>query len=410
MSFFGIGKKTDRYGIIIDVGSGSVLTAIVHSDQKNDHPTIVWSHRIHAPLKNIDSLEKSAKAVMTALVSASMQLDAEGRKALHDYNKSAVLTEVQCSICAPWSYTVTKTISYQQENPFLITEDLVEDLMLTIQEKIDNELKENEEIQNLGLQVVTRANIGLTTNGYRVEHPEGSKAQELTISQTSVVAQNYLIDAVDEMREKLFSQTSLRKISFILMLYKVTRELLSQTYDVCLIDITYEASEIGIVRDGILTYSTHTPFGTFSLAREIAAVTGVPLHEAFGYLHTEKPYAFMDKLSKGQKDDVEAIFESFVGRITDLFHETGDTLSIPKKMSLHTDVNSEPVFLDLIEKAAKRSTKVSPSITPISNEIIKQTYKQSVKEGLNDIPTDTALLLSAQFFHKEYGRKSFEYL
>ena len=410
MSFFGIGKSSERFGAVIDVGSGSVLTAIVHSNPDEKHPQIVWSHREHAPLRNIDSLEQSAKAVMTALVTASMHLDAEGRKALHEYQPGAKLTDLQCSIAAPWSYTVAKTINYAPENPFTITDDLISELSSTIQKNIAAELKENETLQNLGLRVITRSTMDILSNGYRVADPIGNEAKALTVSQGSVVSQQYLVDALKEMQDKLFPETACRKLSFILMLFSVTRDLLPEKYDVSLVDVTYEATEIGIVRDGVLSYCTHTPFGSFSLAREIAAITKAPLHEAFGYLHSNTPYTFMDTLPAKQKTAVEAVFEAYVERLSRLFQETGDSLSLPKRISLHADLESEPLFLDLTEKAVKRTLKTSPFVTAISKEIINQTYSSSTQKTTEFVSADTALLLSAQFFHMAPTNQRFEYL
>tara|TARA_B100000508_G_scaffold140998_1_gene144938 strand:- start:1413 stop:2645 length:1233 start_codon:yes stop_codon:yes gene_type:complete len=410
MPLFGLKRAKSGYGAIIDVGSGSVLVAVIHSDPNKDHPDIIWSHREHAPLKNIDTLEQSAKAVMAALVSASMQLDGEGRKALYDFARVSKFEKIQCSIAAPWSYTVTKTINYKQEEVFAVTKDLLEELTRTVQDKIESELKENESLQDLGLDIITRATMDITANGYHVKKLKNNEAKELVVSRASAVAQQYLIEAIAEMRNKLFPAAELRNISFILMLYMVTKDLFPELNDVCLVDITYEATEMGVVRDGVLSYCTHTPYGTFSLAREISAVTGVPLHEAFGYLHTENPYAFMNSLGLKQKEEVQVVFDAFISRVTDLFHETGDPLAIPKRISLHSDLKSETVFTDLIEKAAKRSLKTDPHITPISKEIIKRTYAASTKNAPKTMPSDTALLLSAQFFHKQPEYDLFEYL
>lgn len=410
MPLFNIGRTAERYGAIIDIGSGSVLVAIVHSHPKHEHPQIVWSHREHAPLRNIDSIDQSEKAVMTALVSASMSLDAEGRRALYEYDEKAKLTELQCSIAAPWSYTVTKTINYTQEEEFTVSKDLIEDLTESVQKQIGEELQQNEALQNLGLDIITSGTMDVITNGYRIKDPKGQKAQAVILSHANVVAQHYLIDAIAEMRDKLFTETELRKVSFILMMFMITRELLPEEYDVCLIDVTFEATEIGVVRDGTLSYCTHTPFGAFSLAREIAEITSVPLHEAFGYLHTEKPYSFMDSLPDKQKSEVKQVFEAYIEKVTALFKETGDTLSIPKRISLHSDLKSETLFLDLIEKAAKRSIKTDPRIIAISKEIIRQTYAESTKNAPKTMPSDTALLLSAQFFHKRREHQRFEYL
>ncbi|MBP9842474.1 MAG: hypothetical protein KBC62_00560 [Candidatus Pacebacteria bacterium] len=410
MSLFGIRHSNDRYGVLIDIGSGSVLAAIVHSKKNSDHPNIIWAHREHAPLRNIDSLEQSAKAVMTALVNAAMLLDAEGRKTLFEYDKTAALTEMQCSISAPWSYTVTKTINYTQEVPFKVSEGLIDELLSTINEKIESDLKQNETLQDLGLTIITRSTMEILCNGYRVNEPDDQEAKQLTISRANAVTQQYLVDALDEMHDKLFPTTKMQNISFILMFFATSKEILAKTYDLCLVDITYEATEIGIVRDGILTYSTHTPYGSFSIAREIAAVTKVPLHEAFGYLHTDKPYSFMISLSKQQRDEIETIFDAYTEKVSLLFKETGDELSIPKQISLHSDLKSETLFMDLIEKAAKRAIKAEPFITLASNEIIKKSYQTDQNASDLKLPTDTALLLSAQFFHKQPNREHFDYL
>ncbi len=115
-------------------------------------------------------------------------------------------------------------------------------------------------------------------------------------------------------------------------------------------------------------------------------------------------------LNEKQKNEIELVFNGYQEKVAELFHQTGDSLSIPKKISLHTDLHSETVFLDLIEKAAKRATKIKPHITPISHEIIFQTYTAEQREQIEKDGADTALLLSAQFFHKRDHCQSFEHL
>lgn len=410
MSLFGIGSNKDRYGVIIDVGSGSVLTAIVHSCAHEKHPNILWAHREQVPLRNIDSLEQSAKALVAALIDASMLLDSEGRKALHKINPSAKLSEVQCGISAPWSYTITKTINYKQDEPFIVSDDLINDLLITINSKIENDLQSDETMRTLGLQVVTHATMSVLANGYRIDRPEGQQAKELAVSRANVVTHGYMVDALNEVHDKLFTGTKLHKTSYILMLNTITNELLQKSNDLCLVDITYEATEIGVIRDGVLSYCTHTPFGSFSLAREIAATINVPLHEAFGYLHTEKPYNFKLSLASAQQQEVDEIFEAYTTRISELFHETGDELSIPKNIILHSDLKSETLFADIIDRAAKRAIKTEPTITTISSEIFRKYYKDGEVGPQGPLPSDTAMLVSAQFFHTEWNRSTFEYL
>jgi hypothetical protein len=401
MSIFGKRQNAKRCGAVIDIGSGSVLVSIVVSDPKRKTPTVIWSHREQAPLKNIDSLEQSSKAVLTALVNAFMLLDSEGQKSLKEFSSGVKIEEIQCSISAPWAYTVTKTIKYADEKEFEITKDLITEFDQTVATKVDQDFSEDEKLKELNLATMSKLTMDLSANGYHITNPVGNKATELTFSQSHSVASQHLVDAIDELQEKLLPGAETSKLSFILIMFAVTRELLHQTYDVCLVDITYEATEIGVVRDGILNYCTHTPFGSFSIAREISEITNVPLSEAFGYLHTEKPYQFLEYLTTKQKGEVELLFQAYVERISNLFRETGDSLSIPKNITVHSDLRSESLFIDLIKKAAIRNLKSEPSVTSISKKLINQTYKQQTAETKNFIPEDTALMMSAQFFHTE---------
>lgn len=405
MSLFSFKKGTQRIGAIIDIGSGSVLIAIVSSKPGDTAPTIIWSNREHAPLKDIDSLDQTAKSIMTALVNALLKFDVDGRRALYEFDKRASVSEIQCCISAPWAYTVTKTIEYAEDSPFEVTKSLLDELIETALSKTQVELNENEAVNQLGLTVITRSTVDILTNGYRIKNPIGEKATQVALSHVSVVTQKYLTDHIDELRHKIFANTPIHKLSYILALYCVTEEVAPDQSELCLVDITYEATEIGIVRDGSLKYSTHTPFGAFSLAREISNITSVPLYEAFQYLHSAKPLEFMDSLPQRQQTEIAAVIEAYTQRVADLFHETGDELSIPRTIYLHTDLQSEPFFADIIATAGTRALKSKPEVKTITPLIVDRVNRVAGNQN-----SDTAMLVSAMFFHTQNLRRTFEYL
>ncbi len=398
-----------RYGLIVDIGSGSVLVGIVHSRQNDPHPSIVWSHREQAPLRKLESIHQSAKGVMAALVNACMKADSEGRKALYEYDKAARLSVMQVAISAPWSYTVTKAVSYKSDETFVVTRDMIEDLLSSAQSTIDQELKEHETVSNLGLKVITRNTMSLLTNGYRVADPEGENAIALELAQATVVAQQYLIDAILEMHDKLFPTTKMQKMSFVLMLHSTLREFLPKADELCLVDVTYEATEIGIVRDGVLKYSTHIPYGIFSLARELAEVTNQPLHESFGAIKTSNIDSITNGISEENAKKVEEMFITYTNKVSELFHETGDTLSIPKRIALHIDHGAEPFFSKLIANAAKRATHVEHTLVSVSEEIVTKEYRTELAKHVGSMCEDTALAVNAAFFHKEDHGLGFVY-
>ncbi len=409
MSLFSFGENKDRFGIIIDVGSGSVLTAIVHSKQSDEHPMIVWAHREHTALKNIKSVEQSAKAVLAALMNASLKLESEGRPALLEYSSSAKLSLTQCSIAAPWSYTVTKTININQEDPIEITLNFVDELVYTAQKQVEEELKEHSNTTDIGLTVIAKSTMDLLSNGYRVKDPEGETATSLKLTQATVVAQQYVMNGITEVHQKLFPKAKVEAMSFILMLYCTTRSLHPEIDDICLVDITDEASEIGIVRDGSLKYSTHIPFGMSSLAREISATCNIPLHEALGYLRSKDVAGIKQHLPESKHNDISIIFDAYIEKLAGLLNETGDTLSIPKQISLHVESSYDALFTNLISRAAKSATKIDHSVTSIAVEMIPAEHRQALKEHIGEYVNDTALLLNAEFFHKQKHCLDFNY-
>jgi hypothetical protein len=409
MSFLSA-AKTIRYGALIDIGSGSVLVAIIRSDATKRYPEVIWAKREYAPLRKSASLTDSAKHVMTSLVNALMLLDSEGRKAFLEKTGQTKLPETQVTIAAPWSYTISKNITYSHAEPFTVSRELIDELLRTAHQKVEEEIVQNEKVDQLGLSVITRSVIGLSANGYTQSTANNQRAKTLRVVEASAIAQDYLIHALEEAREKVLPETKLSLYSFILVYFDSIRQLFPETSEYCIVDITFEATELGVVRDGLLSYTTHTPFGSFSLARELSEILGVPLEEAFGYLHTDDPLALITLHSKEAQADAVTVFEKYQEKLVDLFHETGDSLAIPKKIFLHGNLRTENFFAKQISDAARKATNTSHAMYPVSKELVQRNYPAEIAEALTDSDLDTALLISAQFFHTEEQHRKFEQL
>lgn len=385
-------NRKNNYALLIDIGSGSVGLAICHSGSKQK-PNVVWSHREHIPLRHIDSLSQSSKAIVTTLMNSVMLFEQHGRTALAEYQSDATITTVQATVAAPWSYTTTRSISFSQEEPFEITTSLVNDLALAAGQQTIDEFNQEHSLESLGVTETGRCVLDTYANGYRLSSLNKQRANEITLTHATSLIRNEIVDAVTEMTQKLFTQTELRITSFMLANYFTTRHLKPHVYDMCLVDITDEATEIGIVRDGALLYSTHSPYGRSSLAREIATVTNVPLHEAFS--------SFPAKDSIETNPDLQQIFTTYTAKIQDLFTQTGDRLTIPRNLYIQVSAGLEQTMPPIIQEAAEAVTKSNVQVT-LTNKALEQPKK--LGEG------DIALLIAASFFHTNSKRDHFEYL
>lgn len=410
MGFLFSSPERVRYGVLIDIGSGSVLAAIVASDPAKTHPDILWSKREYTPLRKTSAIADSAKSVMTSLMNALMALDGEGRRIFYEKTGTQKLNHLQVTVAAPWSYTVTKTISYQNEEPFAVSPELVAELLRTAEQKVTEEMQEHEKVNELGLAIVARTTMQILANGYPITISKEQTATSVKVVQANAVVQQYLIKAITDANEKILPSAHVSQYSFILPYYFVLTDLLDGVTEFCLIDITYEATEIGIVRDGVLTYSTHTPYGAFSLARELAAVLAVPLEEAYGYLSCEDLDCFVVKTGEDKKQEIELVLEAYHQKLSELFTETGDSLAIPKKIYLHANFSTEEFFARQILAAAASATKMQHATYNVTHELLTTHYTNEAKQAFLNQKEDTALLISAQFFHTDEHHKKFEQL
>lgn len=410
MGFFSAKDDDIRYGVIIDIGSGSVLAAIVKSDKKNTYPDIIWSRREYAPLRNVDTLNHSAKAIMTSLVNVLMTLDSEGRKTLQEQSPSAKLSAMQVTIAAPWSYTVAKTISYKNEEEFLVTNTFLEELLRMARQKVLEDLKENEKIHQLGLSIISRITADILVNGYSVKVTGKQKTKDIKVVEITSIVHENIVDEIDELQEKMFPDNDLFKYSFMMGFFYTILDFYPDVAECCLVDVTYEATEIGIVREGILQYCTHTPYGAVSLAREISSILSVTLEEAHNYLTETDLDIILEKYSDKQKKDIEQLFLAYQKRLVELFHETGDKLSIPKIIFLHSDLLKAPFFKAQILSAIKEVTGSLHVVYNVTSDIFTKNYPQAVQEEITNSKKDTAMLISAQFFHSHNYQRDFEQL
>lgn len=398
--FFGHTSKEVTYGVLLEIGSGSVMAAIISSDAKRPTPTIVWSRREFTVTKGGATPAQSAKNIITTLINVSMLIESEGRQALEEIAPRTQLSSLLITIAAPWSYTVTKTIEYKKEEPFIITKDLVQDLAATAIKKITEELKENETAESLGLTVIARATTHVHANQYPTKNPFNKKATLVQLAHVSAVAQTYLMNALADVQNKLFPKLSAQTYSFMMVFHHITHtQLYPNLAEYCLVDITHNATELGIVRDGVLRFCTHTPVGISTLAEAIGEALNIPTVEALAFMKEPFHTTALEQLTGAQRAKLDHVLAEYQTEITTLFTETGDNLAIPKTVLMHSGHLFEPFLADHIKTASRTATKSAHVVHHITSNIINKRIGEMDKKALLNHTNDTSLLLSALFFH-----------
>lgn len=386
MGLFGTQSKPSECGAVIDIGSGSVGVAIVYSENVTEKVHIIWSHREYLLMKEQPDIDTALRNMSTTLVNALLELGSNGQKALYAFDPSLRITAVQTAICAPWSHTITKSIHYEKEHPFVVDQKLVSDLVASAGKKLMETTIDGELLDEQGLEIIHEVTAGIELNGYFIRKPFGQTARTVSLAQITEVAEKKLLITLRDSIAKILPKASVEVYSFMYLYFQTLRELHPDTSEICLIDVTNEATEIGIVRDDILRYVSHVPIGTFTLAREISRVTGIPKEEAFTFLKERGEDT--TNLSEEKRKAVQKVFAAYQEELSSMFEHTGDTLSIPKTLFLHTERTTEAFFGEQLKQAAKTATHSEHMVHLFTSELLGD--KQLL---------DTALALSVHHFH-----------
>lgn len=384
MSFLSREKADVRCGVIVDIGSGSVGVAIVVSTQTTNDLTVVWSHREHMLIKETSPNADIVRGINTATLNALLELGNGGLKALYAYNKDLRIRSIQTTLSAPWSFTATKTIHYEDEVPFLVSESLIEQLVTSAEKETTTSLTSQAD----EIRIIASATVAIELNGYSVKEPVGKKCMQVDIAHITVAAEEKILTAVEDSYHKILPQVPFLHYSFMYLYYQVVRNLHPDTQDVCLIDITNEATEMGIVRDDVLKNTAHIPVGLYSLAREIAKVCDLPKEEAYAIVKSgiDIHAQYTEKVCT----QLEGIFLAYQDTLLPLFTKTVDTLEVPHTIFLHTTKDTETFFIEQLQKTVEKAGIKELTILLCTSELVG-----------NKEMEDTALALSTYYFHTQ---------
>ncbi len=390
MSFFFHNEDRPFCAAIVDIGSASVGIGLIISEPNTAQPRIIWSHREFSLIRDIDAKSWSLKEIETALVNAFLKLSTDGLKTLPDSaTEIKYVTKLFVTISAPWAYTITKTINYSEPQPFVISESLLHELTAAAHRKALESVVTERMVAEAGIETIETETIGIIANGYRLTSYEDVKTRELCLYELSAHTHHRLIESIEEVQQKILPRAELYIRSFMAQFYEFMRESKPNTVDCCLIDITSEATEMGVVRDDLLLHTTNTAHGSFSLARNIATLTKVPKEMAYTYLRGGQAF-IEEKLSKEKMKELQGIIANYDEEVAKLFKQTGDRLAIPKNIFLHCDADTEAFFVQRIKTVAKQVTGIDHVVHTISSEFVNQ----NISNG------DTPILLTASEVHR----------
>ncbi|MCD5381792.1 MAG: hypothetical protein LR017_00570 [Candidatus Pacebacteria bacterium] len=393
MFSFGTQGSKSTYGVVIDIGSGSVGVGVVASREGAAVPQLLFTHREY--LRTTGAISKNRDVRMRklreALFAALLVLNGDGLAALRAHAKHATIEKVLVTCSSPWSHTISRSISYDHEERDRITKGLIADLIASAEDEIANTLEESAIIEKLGLHVVERNTVDVRVNGYLVKDPVGLKGTTIDLSHITGLIPGAMLETIDEMHDKTFVNASISVHTYMLVAYCVMRDLFSEMPSFCIVDITSESTEIGIVEVGVLRETSHVPTGSHTLVRAVQEQTKGTHDDAVSLLRSHAE----GTLAPSNMSVIKKALATYTESVGTVFDSLQKSRRIPLTMIVTADPELETLFSTLLPTTMESRSKSTYTALELRAALLQETAQTQ--------NPDIFIALSSRFFHKLHG-------
>lgn len=381
-------------GVIVDVGAGSVASALALFREGQSIPEILAVFREPIHVKHTSTPIGRARAMKQALTDALHAASKEVPRLLTSYRIRGHVSNIYISCTAPWSQTVTQIIHFEPGHPFTITRELVDDIIRHAEERTEHAYKKGRARIGHGpeMRTVEQSIINITANGYPITDPYGHDALEIDVAYLRGLINERAIDTFENVTERAFPQSTPHPHTSALVEYCVLRDLYPKVSNALIIDISGGATELSVMHQHILYESHAVLYGVHALIRDIADTAHVLPEEATMYARS---YA-QNILSKKQELVLEKALKRYVTSLERVVREITARYALPRTIFIICDEDMSIFFSDacaraLAEKGGHRNKTLIPVGLHNTHDLVLW------REGTSP---DTRIALTARFFHK----------
>ena len=174
----------------------------------------------------------------------------------------------------------------------------------------------------------------------------------------------------------------------MLIMYCIIRDIFPYLSKLCIIDVTGESIEFGIVENGILMENEFLNCGSSTLIREVVKMTKKPVADVITML---SDYGNSQIDSSALTPIIDKQISEYAKGIEEIMKQR----VMPNDIVLTAHRVFEPLFKYMVESAFKIATGKKCMILTIDSKFV-----EDITTGSDD---DVYLALEARFFHKLHG-------
>lgn len=384
---FANNKDTTKYGVLFEVGSGSVAGAIVSSSTSNKHPVILYATREFLSLKHTVATEDMNKRLLPAFLTTAMDIEAKLAQYLPKKIKPRAIF---VNFSAPWSHTRSDTHTFESEIPVLITEKLLEQIKVTAAKKVSSEVKVLNTLKDSNFTLINRVIIGHTANSYPINNPVGQTVKTITTTETLSAVANVIFTPVYDIINKLFTNTRIQFSTSSLVQQHLLHTKINTPSTFATLHLTHEALELILYREHKIIAAFSAPIGINTMARNISEASRLPHEQVFSFLTAEDTTAYQDATLK----KIQIAFEKLVlTPLAEFFSNAQSSELLPRDFYLITTMMPSPAIINIVTEALKKSGNNRFIVHNLYTPIVHNTAKANL--GSNDL----GICSLAYFFH-----------
>ncbi|MEK7602261.1 MAG: hypothetical protein AAB472_02145 [Patescibacteria group bacterium] len=329
-------KKTKSTVAVVDVRSSSIGAAYVLVEE-GVVPVMV--HYVRFPLEPhaTEPFEETFTRTMDGVLSALIE---RGGPLLRNATGSGSVDSVRVSCTTPWSSSYVRSEVIEKDVPFIYSRALGDK---TDEQKLPD------------MKQVSEMVIATLLNGYEITNPVGKKAKRAESFVLSSFIRTDLMDLLRKKIRKAFHQGDIEFDAFMPELYAVTRDLYPHQRDFLVLDVGNEATDILLVKHGLLVSITSLPHGIAEILRAARGAglssPTVPLAGPSSMIDSARNSAFATSVA-----DAQAIW---IGQMKSSLLAIAKLEPLPRTVLLLADENNREFLRRLLDAPELRSLWLS---------------------------------------------------
>ncbi|HQU07827.1 MAG: hypothetical protein B7X04_01085 [Parcubacteria group bacterium 21-54-25] len=263
--------------VLIDIGSASISGAYARIDRAA-RPVLYYTARV--PIR-ARSATTGAADMEHALSELATMLVIRGAPVMAHAVGKGTIDKVLVSIAAPWQETRTRTERVHRPTPFRFTRRLMEDMVKKITLPLPGYTQTNKMV------------VATLLNGYEVAEPFGKSAHTAEVIALSSSVVDAVAQTVTTIMRRTFHTDQVTLTAFVPVAYTVLRNLYPHEEDFLIMDVTGEATDLALIKQGLLVEVASVSSGLNTL-RRAALAAGFSDSSSTESLRTVEEVALID--------------------------------------------------------------------------------------------------------------------